>query len=426
MRARRRGGRRRSGRQHRDVWISTDPDRGGGIGGLALARALAQQGLAAEIVERSTEGIHTGTGLFLPANGGRALQKLGIHDAICRRGRLIGRQRVFDHRGRLLLDVEPRRHLGNEERLPCRASERSAQGSAGGRRRPIRFGTTVEAVHADEAGVRVRLSDGSIRECDVLVGADGIHSSVRRLVLDGAATRFVGQVSWRFVIEAGPPIDTWTVMLGRGRAFLLLPIGDSRLYCYADVNTPDGRDPTEGELDRFVHLFRDFAEPVSIVLGRLLPSQARYFSPIEEMAPGPWVKGRVVLIGDTAHAVAPNMAQGASMAMEDALVLAEILATAQPVTASPGRVRATARPQDPVGTRAHASPRPDQRAPAAHSQLRAPSGRQAHLEGKQPPADRGALATPNRHTAPWRPVSAAYPRSPPPLATVTRRSRIFA
>ena len=306
---------------------------GGGIGGLALARALAQQGLAAEIVERSTEGIHTGTGLFLPANGGRALQKLGIHDAICRRGRLIGRQRVFDHRGRLLLDVSLDDIWGT--RNACLAVHRSdlheALREAVGA--PIRFGTTVEAVHADEAGVRVRLSDGSIRECDVLVGADGIHSSVRRLVLDGAATRFVGQVSWRFVIEAGPPIDTWTVMLGRGRAFLLLPIGDSRLYCYADVNTPDGRDPTEGELDRFVHLFRDFAEPVSIVLGRLLPSQARYFSPIEEMAPGPWVKGRVVLIGDAAHAVAPNMAQGASMAMEDALVLAEILATAQPVTA---------------------------------------------------------------------------------------------
>jgi 2-polyprenyl-6-methoxyphenol hydroxylase-like FAD-dependent oxidoreductase len=122
-------------------------------------------------------------------------------------------------------------------------------------------------------------------------------------------------------------------MLGRGRAFLLLPIGDGRLYCYADINAPDGQDPTEGELDRFVLLFRDFDEPVSTILSGLSPSRARYFSPIEEMPPGPWVKGRVALIGDAVHATSPNMAQGASMAMEDALVFAETLATRQPVIA---------------------------------------------------------------------------------------------
>jgi 2-polyprenyl-6-methoxyphenol hydroxylase-like FAD-dependent oxidoreductase len=306
---------------------------GGGIAGLALARALAQRGVRAEIVERAIGGAQPGTGLFLPANGVRALGKLGLREAVRRRGCVIPRQRVLDHRGRLLVDVALDDIWGATS--ACLAVGRSdlhgALREVAGA--PTRFGTTVEAVHAEDSGVRVTLSDGSVRECDVLVGADGIDSSIRRLALDGAKPRFVGQVSWRLVIEGGPPIDTWTVMLGGSRAFLLLPIGAGRLYCYADIETPDERDPTQGELGRFIQLFRDFAEPVSTILGRLSPSAARYFSPIEESAPGPWVKGRVVLLGDAAHAVSPNMAQGASMAMEDALVLAEVLGTGQPVTA---------------------------------------------------------------------------------------------
>jgi 2-polyprenyl-6-methoxyphenol hydroxylase-like FAD-dependent oxidoreductase len=306
---------------------------GGGVGGLALARALTQRGLEAEIVERATGASHTGTGLFLPANGVRALRDLGLHEAISGRGSVIRRQRVLDHRGGVLLDVDLDRIWGTTD--ACLAMHRSDlhQALRGAVGVPIRFGTTVEAVETDDSGVRVRLSDGSIRECDVLVGADGIHSSIRRLVLDGAAPRFVGQVSWRIVVEDGPAIGAWTAMLGRGRAFLLLPIGDGRLYCYADVDAPDGHDPTAGELNRFVRLFQDFADPVPAILDRLRPSEARYFSPIEEIPPGPWVKGHVVLIGDAAHATSPNMAQGASMAMEDALVLAEVLATRQPVTA---------------------------------------------------------------------------------------------
>jgi 2-polyprenyl-6-methoxyphenol hydroxylase-like FAD-dependent oxidoreductase len=305
---------------------------GGGIGGLALARALGQRGLASEIVERAPGASPTGTGLFLPANGVRALRTLGLHEAISGRGAVIRRQRVLDHRGRVLLDVGLDRIWGTTD--ACLAMHRSDlhQALCGSADVPIRFGTTVEAVETDDSDVRVRLSDGSIRDCDVLVGADGIHSSIRHLV-HGAAPRLVGQVSWRFVVEGGPPISAWTAMLGRGRAFLLLPIGDGRLYCYADVNAPDGHDPTAGALDRFVRLFQDFAEPVAAVLDRLRPSEARYFSPIEEIPPGPWVKGRVVLIGDAAHATSPNMAQGASMAMEDALVLAESLATSQPETA---------------------------------------------------------------------------------------------
>jgi FAD-dependent urate hydroxylase len=306
---------------------------GGGIAGLALARALRQQGLAAEIAERAAEWHHTGTGLYLPGNGVRALRMLGLKESVQRRGCVIARQQFLDHRGHLLLDVSLDEVWGTMG--PCLAVHRRQlhevliEGAAGA---PVRLGTAVESVSEGDAAVRVGFSGGATSDYDLVVGADGVHSTVRRLVFATAPPRYVGQVSWRFVLDGGPAITAWTVLLGRRRTFLLLPIGEGRLYCYADVNSSNSQDPTDGAFDRFVELFGDFDEPVPGILGRLSPARALYFSPIEEVTQQPWVKGRVVLIGDAAHATSPNMAEGASMAMEDALVLAEVLATGQPLS----------------------------------------------------------------------------------------------
>jgi 2-polyprenyl-6-methoxyphenol hydroxylase-like FAD-dependent oxidoreductase len=305
---------------------------GGGIAGLALASALKQRGLESEIVERAAEWDRAGSGLFVPANGVRALATLGLDEVIRRRACVIPRQRVLDHRGRSLCEIDLAEIWGGT--TPCLALHRHAlhqallDGAAG---TTIRLGTTVDAVSQGATSVGVRLSDGSTGEYDVLVGADGVHSSIRRLVFDGAPPRHVGQASWRLVLEGAPPITAWTVMLAPGRAFLLIPIGGGRLYVYADLDASEPRDPTNGVLHRFVELFQDFGEPARGVLSRLW-AVAPYFSPIEEVAPRSWVNGRIVLIGDAAHATSPNMAQGASMAMEDALVLAEVLATGEPVS----------------------------------------------------------------------------------------------
>ena len=297
---------------------------GAGIAGLAVARALGQRDISSEVVERVTDCDQTGTGLYLPGNAIRGLSELGIGPAVAARAQPIRRQRFLDHRGRRLADIDVDRFWDGVG--GCLAINRATLHEAlrdATAETPIRLGTAVTDVEAG-AAPRVSFTDGSTGSYDLVVGADGVHSTIRRLVFGGHPARYVGQASWRFVVNDFPGIADWTVMLGRGRAFLTVALGQGLVYCYADriTSDPDGAGGADWR-----ESFADFAEPVP----RLLEHGAKaYFSPIEEVVPPVSTAHRVVLVGDAAHASSPNMAQGAALAVEDALVLAELLAT-QPV-----------------------------------------------------------------------------------------------
>lgn len=300
---------------------------GGGLAGLSLAIALRRRGIGSEIVERAVEWPAEGN-VYLPANGFRALRSLGLEEAVASKAFVIARQRFLDHRGRLLMDVD----LGEvwDGVGPCLAMPRADLHRvllAGASGVPLRLGRTVRSVTQDARVATVVFDDGSGGEYDLVVGADGIRSSVRRLVFGGGPPRLVGQASWRCVVEGFPGITSWTVMLARGRSFLAIPLGGGRLYCYCDVASNASEDPTGGDPARLRGLFGDFSEPVPEILRRIEASGQSYFSPIEEVVPDTWVDGRVILTGDAAHAMSPNMAEGVSMALEDALVLAETAAS---------------------------------------------------------------------------------------------------
>jgi 2-polyprenyl-6-methoxyphenol hydroxylase-like FAD-dependent oxidoreductase len=301
---------------------------GGGIAGLALGRALREQGFSPEIIERAAAWPAGGTGLYLPGNGVRALRALGLADKVLARAIRMSHQRILDHTGRQLVNIELAK-LWNPVG-PCVGIARGElhrillDAAAGVR---MRLGTTLTTLSQEDDEVNVAFADGSSDTYDLVVGADGIHSSIRQLVFGRLGPRHVGQVSWRFLVDRSCAIETWTAMLGRRRAFLAMPVGPSRLYCYADVAALGTEDPTGRDLDRFRALFAKFAEPVPRILSQLESFDSIHFSPIEEVVVDAWIQGRVVLIGDAAHATSPNMAEGASMALEDALVLTRMLAT---------------------------------------------------------------------------------------------------
>jgi FAD-dependent urate hydroxylase len=301
---------------------------GGGVAGLALAPMLARTGVAVELIEREPAWRHAGTGMYLPGNAARALRALGLEARVAARAVEIARQRFYDHHGRLLFEVDVGALWSGVG--PCLALHRAELHellleTAGDV--PIRIGLAVERLAQRDGIVSVDFSDGTRREYDLVVGADGIHSAVRRLTFEPTAVpRPVGQIGWRFLAPRPPQVTTWSVMLGRGTAFLTLPLAGNRVYCYCDVvSRRDHHTAERGPAERLGELFAEFAEPAATLLDALDAAADIYVSRIEEVALDRWTHERVVLIGDAAHATSPNMAQGAAMALEDAIVLSHCL-----------------------------------------------------------------------------------------------------
>ena len=307
---------------------------GGGIAGLSLAIALRRRGLFAEIIERADAWPTSGAGLYLVGAATRALGHLGLADPVLDVAAIIRRQTFRDRDGSRLAEVDVHEYW--EACGVCLGVSRTAlhcvlvQHIDG---LPVRFGTTVLAVEQDGTRASVHIADGSIESYDLVVGADGIRSTVRRLAIGESKPRFRRQIGWRFIARrtAETSVDGWTVYLGGGSAFLLVPIGDDALYCYADriASSPDAELPT-GDIARLRERFHRFASPVRAILDQLESADQIHTSPIEEVAPESWGRGPIVLIGDAAHAVSPNMACGVAMALEDALVLADIVAQPGP------------------------------------------------------------------------------------------------
>jgi 2-polyprenyl-6-methoxyphenol hydroxylase-like FAD-dependent oxidoreductase len=317
---------------------------GGGIAGLSMARALHLVGLESEIVERDEAWRVAGAGVFLPGNGIAALDRLGLGDQVRMQGTVVGRRRLFDERGRTFIDFDEV-GLWQDVAPPIALHRRELHGilADGAAATQIRFGAHVTALERTPDGVRVTYQSGTTSDHDLVIGADGIHSWVRDTVFGGSAPRLVGQQGWRFVVDGRPDIDGWNGYLGPDRAFLALAIGGGRVYCYAEMRSADPTDPTGGDPTRLRPMFEGFVEPVPSLLAAM-PTEDVWFAAVEEVRPT-WRQDRLVLVGDAAHASSPNMAEGASLAIEDALVLAEELTTRPSIDAALDAFVARRRPR---------------------------------------------------------------------------------
>ncbi|WP_033823492.1 FAD-dependent monooxygenase [Kitasatospora sp. MBT63] len=308
---------------------------GAGVGGLACALTLRRVGLDVEVYERATELRTTGSALSVMSNAVTALATLGIDLALDKRGQAVESFRIMDRRGRRIRDLPfkeacdavgaPSFCLGRAELQEALLAE---LGDC-----PIHLGATAAGFGTTGAGVTVRFTDGRSADGDVLIGADGINSAVRRHLVgpetarDGGYLVRLGIVPFRHpLLTTGGVRHYW----GSGQRFGLIDIGHGRCYWWATTSTrtagsADG--PTADRVkDTLADAFADWADEVREAI-RITPPQSILTVPSQDRAfLERWGDGRVTLLGDAAHPMLTALAQGAAMAIEDAVVLAGTLA----------------------------------------------------------------------------------------------------
>jgi 2-polyprenyl-6-methoxyphenol hydroxylase-like FAD-dependent oxidoreductase len=293
---------------------------GGGIGGLTAALALRRVGFDVTVHERANVGVaQAGHGLILWHNAVLALRAIGVDvDSI---GHRIDRYRFRSSRGhslatwRLEWDDVPVYSVSRPD-LHALLTDSAV------------FGSACFGFQSDVDGVTARFADGGSERADVLIGADGLRSTVRRTLLPGEPPpRYAGYTAWQGVVRAEVEPGTFVNTLGRGQWFVHYPLRDGYAYWDAVVDT---RTPSPFAMcpkEMLTSAFAGMPSPAAALIAAT-PASALSPVPIHDRSPTPrWSHGRVTLLGDAAHPMTFNLGQGAGQAIEDALVLARRLSS---------------------------------------------------------------------------------------------------
>ncbi len=307
---------------------------GGGIGGLATALALHRQGVAVRVYEAAPAIGAVGAGLVLGANVVRELAALGLADELQAAGVPVSGLQLADEAGRPLLTVNSgayvRRHFRPHPNLALRHARLQAILLAQLPPEIIRTNHVFKCFTLTSGGVTAHFANGQTANGAALVAADGLHSAVRAQLLPAARPRYAGYTCWRAVVSApagllpaqGPHLfrETW----GRTGRFGYVPVGRGQVYWFCCLNAPQPADSAfaaYGPAD-LARRFADYHAAVPALLAAT-PPEALLWHDITDMPPLPrFAFGRVLLLGDAAHATTPNLGQGAGQALEDAFALA--------------------------------------------------------------------------------------------------------
>lgn len=294
---------------------------GGGIGGVTAALALRRAGARVTLVEREGAFSPVGAGIVLAPNAIAILRRLGVDTSSGERVRSMA-LRTADHALLQKVDLDPLSetlgpafafHRGELHRALLEAMPADVE---------VRCGTALVSL-ADQGEVVVaRMAEGADEAYDLVVGADGIQSQVRHHLGGGPELRYSGYTCWRAVC-ANPGVSESVEMWGRGARAGMVPLSGGRLYVFLVVSAPR-RAPALAWPEGFLAVFGGFGGPCPAVL-RALDGVPLLHHDLEELDEPAWGRGRIWLLGDAAHAMTPNLGQGAAMAIEDALVVGACL-----------------------------------------------------------------------------------------------------
>ncbi len=303
---------------------------GGGIGGLCTAIALQQNGFDVRVYEKVKKLGEVGAGLTLWSNAIKTLRALGVADQVIHAGSKVNRSYIRAANGDILQDA----HMDEIEAQygePVVAIHRAVlHDILINALKPNTLTLDVGFVkfEQDENKVSVHFDNGKTDSVDLLIGADGIHSAVRKQMFPEIQLRYSGYTAWRGVVETeneaalGLTSESW----GVGARFGIVRVDKSRVYWFATSNQPAGEKSTSDQRKAsLLRAFKDWHDPIYHLLD-LTPADMILQNDIYDISPfASWTQGRVTLLGDAAHPTTPNMGQGACMAIESAYVLSRSL-----------------------------------------------------------------------------------------------------
>ncbi|MGW6699025.1 FAD-dependent monooxygenase [Nocardia sp. NPDC055049] len=289
---------------------------GGGIGGTAAALALVRKGWSVQVLERAPEIADVGSGISLWSNALRALDALGVGDTVRAQGLAEVSAGIRDDRGRWLArtDVATLRERFGAPVVIHRA-----------RLLDILRAALPEGIVRTGISVREATTDGAVvhssgtSSADLVVGADGIRSVVRRAVCGEVAPRYAGYTAWRAVVDIDEPLTEFGETWGRGARFGMAPLADGRVYCFAVYDAPEN---APGSLAEVRDRFDNWHHPIPALLAAADQNTVLHNDIYDLPALPTFTAGRIALLGDAAHAMTPNLGQGGCQALEDAVILA--------------------------------------------------------------------------------------------------------
>ena len=303
---------------------------GGGIGGLSAGIALGRPGHRVTIVERDPHWSVYGVGIIQQANVVRAMDQLGVLDTFLDAASGFEAVEIFLPDGTMAARVaSPRLVEGRPANVGIARPklQRVLAESAVACGAQIRLGVTLEVVFDSGTAVEAAFSDGSLGQYDLVIGADGIHSRMRRMLFPEAGEpEPVGHAVWRYSLPRPAGMDALQVYNGPVGVGLV-PISAAEMYMFVTTPVdPDMREAREGLAARMRDELAQAAPRIRELAQGITQDEAVVYRPLETMlVEGDWHKGRVALLGDAVHATTPHLGQSAGMAVEDALVLAEEL-----------------------------------------------------------------------------------------------------
>ncbi|MFL6210017.1 MAG: FAD-dependent monooxygenase [Pyrinomonadaceae bacterium] len=319
---------------------------GGGIGGLSAALALRQVGFAPEVFEQAPELLEVGAAIAVWPNALRVLRRLGVGEQVLARAGVIEQVRWLTWDGRLLRHV---RFPSTD--TPAVALHRADLQGALLDALPassIHLAYVCESYQQTGDEIHVRFADGATSACDLLIGADGLHSRLRAQTLADGPPVYRGYTIWRGVTDCTPPVlppNTAIELYGRGQRFGIGPVGLGRTGWWATANErADAAEVPAARQRKLLTLFAGWHEPVRALIAATPAETILRTAALDRPPTKCWGAGRMTLLGDAAHPMTPNLGQGGCTAIEDAVILARCLqkygASAQALRAYERRRRA--------------------------------------------------------------------------------------